>query len=67
MTTSTNEQIPVTVDKVVCKEIPVYVDRFVDKVSPPLLKVDRLRVGWLNGFSSGRGAARAEDAQGTSI
>ena len=28
----------------------------------------RLRVGWLNGFSfitSGRGAARAEDAQGT--
>ena len=25
---------------------------------------DRLRVGWLNGFS-GRGAARAEDAQGT--
>ena len=27
---------------------------------------DRLRVGWLNGFSSiGRGAARAEDAQGT--
>ena len=26
---------------------------------------DRLRVGWLNGFSSGRGTARAEDAQGT--
>ena len=31
--------------------------------------VDRLRVGWLNGFSfiTGRGAARAEDAQGTPI
>ena len=27
-------------------------------------RVDRLRVGWLNGFS-GRGAARAEDAQET--
>ena len=26
---------------------------------------DRLRVGWLNAFSSGRGAAKAGDAQGT--
>ena len=27
--------------------------------------VDRLRVGWLNGFFTGRGSARAEDAQET--
>ena len=27
--------------------------------------VDRLEVGWFNGFSSRRGAARAEDPQGT--
>ena len=26
---------------------------------------DRFRVGWLNGFFTGRGTARAEDAQGT--
>ena len=29
------------------------------------IRVDRLRVGWLDGFSFGRGTTRAEDAQGT--
>jgi len=33
--------------------------------SCPFCTRDRLRVGWLNGFSSGRGTARAEDGQGT--